>query len=139
MSRHIDFQERAWNDYPYWQTQDKKTLKRVNELIRDIIFQHHVRQQRPQPAARAWCFPVYQGKDACGTSRFRYDRSKFLAGIEAGVFNFRQCGGLRRRKRFDAGQYFFKDLPELREVSKELALFILFDYLDDVAVRRHSL
>ena len=26
----------AWEDYLYWQTQDKKTLKRVNELIRDI-------------------------------------------------------------------------------------------------------
>ena len=26
----------AWNDYLYWQTQDKKTLKRVNQLIQDI-------------------------------------------------------------------------------------------------------
>lgn len=25
----------AWNDYLYWQTQDRKTLKRVNTLIRD--------------------------------------------------------------------------------------------------------
>ena len=28
--------DRAWEDYLYWQTQDKKTLRRVNELIRDI-------------------------------------------------------------------------------------------------------
>ena len=26
----------AWNDYIYWQTQDKKTLKRINMLIKDI-------------------------------------------------------------------------------------------------------
>lgn len=26
----------AWNDYLYWQKQDKKTLKRINELIKDI-------------------------------------------------------------------------------------------------------
>jgi toxin YoeB len=26
----------AWNDYLEWQTQDRKTLKRVNRLIRDI-------------------------------------------------------------------------------------------------------
>ena len=26
----------AWNDYLYWQTQDKKTLKRINLLIKDI-------------------------------------------------------------------------------------------------------
>ena len=24
------------NDYLYWQTQDKKTLKRINQLIKDI-------------------------------------------------------------------------------------------------------
>lgn len=26
----------AWQDYLYWQTQDKKTLKRINLLIKDI-------------------------------------------------------------------------------------------------------
>lgn len=26
----------AWNDYLYWQTQDRKTLKRINALIADI-------------------------------------------------------------------------------------------------------
>ncbi len=26
----------AWDDYLYWQTQDKKTLKKVNSLIKDI-------------------------------------------------------------------------------------------------------
>ena len=28
--------DNAWEDYLYWQTQDKKTLKRINELLRDI-------------------------------------------------------------------------------------------------------
>ncbi len=28
--------ERAWEDYLYWQKQDKKTLKRINLLIKDI-------------------------------------------------------------------------------------------------------
>ncbi len=26
----------AWNDYLYWQSQDKKTLKRINMLIKSI-------------------------------------------------------------------------------------------------------
>ena len=26
----------AWEDYLYWQTQDKKTLKRINQLVKDI-------------------------------------------------------------------------------------------------------
>lgn len=25
----------AWDDYLYWQTQDKKTIKRINLLIKD--------------------------------------------------------------------------------------------------------
>lgn len=28
--------DKAWDDYLYWQTQDKKTLKRINELIKSI-------------------------------------------------------------------------------------------------------
>ena len=32
----INFKDEAWTDYIYWQTQDKKTLKKVNELIKDI-------------------------------------------------------------------------------------------------------
>jgi len=28
--------ERAWEEYQYWQTQDKKTLKKINSLIKDI-------------------------------------------------------------------------------------------------------
>ena len=27
--------DRAWDDYLYWQTQDKNILKRINQLIRD--------------------------------------------------------------------------------------------------------
>ena len=26
----------AWEDYLHWQTKDKKTLKRINELMKDI-------------------------------------------------------------------------------------------------------
>ena len=28
--------DRAWDDYLYWQTQDKKTLKRINDLVKSI-------------------------------------------------------------------------------------------------------
>ena len=30
------WEDRAWSDYLYWQTQDKKTLKKINGLIKDI-------------------------------------------------------------------------------------------------------
>ena len=32
------WQDDAWEEYLYWQTQDKKTLKRINTIIKDIIF-----------------------------------------------------------------------------------------------------
>lgn len=28
--------DEVWEDYLYWQTQDKKTLKRINQLIQNI-------------------------------------------------------------------------------------------------------
>ena len=28
--------EQGWDDYLYWQTQDKKTLRRINDLVKDI-------------------------------------------------------------------------------------------------------
>ena len=30
------FSPEAWDDYVYWQNQDKKTLKKINALIKDI-------------------------------------------------------------------------------------------------------
>ena len=30
------FSENAWEDYLFWQKTDKKTLKRINKLIKDI-------------------------------------------------------------------------------------------------------
>jgi toxin YoeB len=30
------FAENAWEDYLYWQRTDKKTLKRINQLIKEI-------------------------------------------------------------------------------------------------------
>ena len=30
------WEERAWEEYCYWQLQDKKTLKKINILIKDI-------------------------------------------------------------------------------------------------------
>lgn len=32
----ISFSEDAWEDYLYWQLQDKKTLKKIKELLKEI-------------------------------------------------------------------------------------------------------
>ena len=33
----LKWDEDAWNDYLYWQTQDKKTLKRINSILKDVM------------------------------------------------------------------------------------------------------
>lgn len=33
--RNIKFTDAAWETYLYWQFQDRKTLKRINDLIKD--------------------------------------------------------------------------------------------------------
>ena len=35
-SRLLSWTDEAWRDYLYWQSQDKKTLKRINKLISDV-------------------------------------------------------------------------------------------------------
>ena len=45
----IDFQEHGWIDYLYWQTQDKKTLKKINLLINDIMRNGYVGIGKPEP------------------------------------------------------------------------------------------
>ena len=32
----INFTETAWKEYIHWQSQDKKAIKRINQLIQDI-------------------------------------------------------------------------------------------------------
>jgi len=32
----LTFTDKAWDDYLYWQKTDKKTLKKINDLIKDI-------------------------------------------------------------------------------------------------------
>ena len=36
MSKKLAWTDEAWKDYIYWQSQDKKTLKRINRLLDDI-------------------------------------------------------------------------------------------------------
>lgn len=45
----ITFSEKAWEEYIYWQTQDKKTLKRINQLLRDIERNGYSGIGKPEP------------------------------------------------------------------------------------------
>ncbi len=49
MSRDITFFKNGFEDYLYWQAQDKKTLKRINQLIEDIIRNGNKGIGKPEP------------------------------------------------------------------------------------------
>ena len=39
----------AWNDYIYWSMQDKKILKRINQLLKDIDRNQYDGIGKPEP------------------------------------------------------------------------------------------
>ena len=45
----ILWEERAWGEYLEWQIQDKKTLKRINILIKDIQRECYEGIGKPEP------------------------------------------------------------------------------------------
>ena len=45
----IIFTEQAWDDYLYWQSQDKKTLRRINQLLTDISRNGYTGIGKPEP------------------------------------------------------------------------------------------
>ena len=47
------FADQAWQDYLYWQQQDKKVLKRVNELIREAAREPFSGIGKPEPLKHA--------------------------------------------------------------------------------------
>ena len=48
-SDNVSFSLRGFADYVYWQTEDKKTLKKINRLINDIIRNGYTGLGNPEP------------------------------------------------------------------------------------------
>lgn len=46
---HKIWSDEAWEDYLHWQTQDKKTLRRINQLLLDIDRNGHEGIGKPEP------------------------------------------------------------------------------------------
>lgn len=50
----LSWAETAWHDYLYWQKTDKKQLKRINILIKDIMRQPFEGLGDPEPLKHNW-------------------------------------------------------------------------------------
>ena len=47
--RKVEWTHIAWQQYVYWQTQDKKTIKRINKLIEAIVREPFEGIGKPEP------------------------------------------------------------------------------------------
>lgn len=83
------WQDAAWADYLYWQTQDKKTLKKINRLIQDIDRNGYQCQGQPEPLKG----------DLSGFWSVRIDeKNRLVFRIQDGRFEIWQCGSHYRDK-----------------------------------------
>ena len=78
------WEEHAWEEYCYWQTQDKKTLKRINALIKDIQRQPFDGIGKPEPLSGD-----LQGE----YSRRINDKDRLVYHIEDGRIYIAHCRG----------------------------------------------
>lgn len=74
----------AWADYLYWQTQDRKTLKRINQLLQDIERNGYPGLGKPEPL---------KGDYSGWWSRRIDDCNRIVYRIRDGVLEIVQCGG----------------------------------------------
>ena len=49
MNRNIEWTDHAWDEYLFWQTQDKKILKRINTLIKECQRMPFEGTGKPEP------------------------------------------------------------------------------------------
>ncbi len=47
--RHLIFTPKGWEEYQFWLNQDKKTLKKINQLIKDVQRDPFVGLGKPEP------------------------------------------------------------------------------------------
>ena len=78
------WEEQAWDDYCYWQTQDKKTLKKINNLVKDIERNGHDGIGNPEPLKHEW---------SGYWSRTIDEKNRLIYRIDEDTIEIAICGG----------------------------------------------
>lgn len=76
--------DEAWDDFIYWQTQDKKTLKRINALLKDIERGYFDGIGKPEPL---------KGELSSFWSRRIDDTNRLVYRISDGMLEILSCKG----------------------------------------------
>ena len=80
----IVWHDDAWEDYLYWQAQDRRTLRRINALIQDINRGASEGIGKPEPL---------KGDLAGWWSRRIDECNRLVYRIRNGCIEINQCGG----------------------------------------------
>ena len=83
------FSDDAWEDYTYWETQDKKTLKRILKLIDDIDLNGYDGIGKPERLT---------GDLSSYWSRRIDDKNRIVYRIKDNTIQIIQCGSHYRDK-----------------------------------------
>ena len=79
----IFWKEKAWLEYLYWQTQDKKTLRKINNLLKDIDRNGYNCIGKPEPLCG----------ELSGWWSVRVDeKNRLIFKIENDAIEIYQCG-----------------------------------------------
>lgn len=83
------WQDDAWDDYLYWQKQDKKFLKRINEILKDIDRNAYNGIGKPEP--------LKQNLSGWWSRRID-DKNRIVYRIQNNQIEIIQCGSHYRDK-----------------------------------------
>ena len=81
--------DEAWEDFEYWTTQDKRTLKRILKLLKDIDRNGYMGIGKPEPLLGSFSGYWSRRIDACNRIVYR---------IENNTIKIVQCGSHYRDK-----------------------------------------
>ncbi|HIF9541614.1 TPA: Txe/YoeB family addiction module toxin [Photobacterium damselae] len=84
----INFTPNAWDDYLYWQSQDKKTLKRINKLIENCVRTPFEGIGKPEPLKDN--LSVYWSRRIDDTHRLVYKATQDTLVIVAVRFHYQK-------------------------------------------------
>jgi toxin YoeB len=76
--------DRAWDEYTGWQTEDKKTLRRINKLLKDIERNGYTGIGKPEPL---------RGELAGWWSRRIDDENRIVYRLKGDAIEISQCRG----------------------------------------------
>lgn len=81
--------DEAWEDFEYWTAQDRKTLRKILQLLQDIDRNGYTGLGKPEPL---------RGDLGGYWSRRINDKNRIVYKIEDGVLKIVQCGSHYRDK-----------------------------------------